>query len=491
MVAKQAFGTIGNPFSEATTSQEIIDLIQQHEIEFVDVRFCDLIGAMQHFTITSRYLDQAAFDQGLPFDGSSVRGFQAINESDLALLPDPMSVTIDPFRKRSTIIINATVHQPLSLETYSRDPRTIASKAEQHLIDSGIADTAFIGPEAEFFIFDSARYGQDVNSSFYEVDSLAGSWNQDREFETDGGPNLAYKPSKQGGYFVLPPGDKFQDLRSDMTAQLEAVGVHVEVQHHEVGGAGQGEIDMKYDTILHMADKMQMYKYVIKNVAAEAGYTVTFMPKPLFGVNGSGMHTHQSLWKDGINLFYEDGGYANLSQLAKHYIAGIIEHGPALCALTNPTTNSYKRLTPGYEAPINLVYSQRNRSACLRIPLVRNTMASTRVEYRTPDPTANPYLAYSALVMAGLDGIKRALEPGEPSDFDLFEADKETLSTIKTVPGSLEGALDALEADHDFLLEGDVFTQDVIDTWIDVKRSDAEEVRLRPHPHEFELYYNY
>jgi glutamine synthetase len=490
-MAKQVFGTVGNPFSDATTSSEIIDLIQKHEIEFVDVRFCDLIGAMQHFTITSRYLDQDAFDQGLPFDGSSVRGFQAINESDLALLPDPTSVTIDPFRTRPTIIINATVHQPLSLETYSRDPRTIAAKAEQYLIDSGIADTAYIGPEAEFFIFDSARFGQDVHGAFYEIDSIAGSWNADREFEADGSPNLAYKPAQQGGYFVLPPADKFQDLRSDMTAQLEAVGVHVEVQHHEVGTAGQGEIDMKYDTILHMADKMQMYKYVIKNVAAQAGYTVTFMPKPLFQVNGSGMHTHQSLWKDGVNLFYEDGAYANLSQMAKHYIAGIIEHGPALCALTNPTTNSYKRLTPGYEAPINLVYSQRNRSACLRIPLVRNTMAATRVEYRTPDPTANPYLAYSALVMAGLDGIKRGLEPGEPSDFDLFEADEKTLSKIKTVPASLEGALDALEADHEFLMQGDVFTQDVIDTWIEEKRSDADEVRLRPHPWEFQLYYNY
>lgn len=490
MTGKQVFGTIGNPFSDATTSKEIIDLVQKHEIEFVDIRFCDLVGNMQHFSITSRYLDQDAFNLGLPFDGSSVRGYQDINESDLALLPDPTSVTIDPFRKRPTIIINATVHQPITLETYTRDPRTIARKAEQYLIDSGIADTAYIGPEAEFFIFDSARFGQNTNSAFYEIDSTAGSWNASSETELDGGPNLSYKPKLQGGYFVLPPEDKFQDLRSDMTAQLEEVGVHVEVQHHEVGTAGQGEIDMKYDSILNIADKMQMYKYVIKNVAAEAGFTASFMPKPLFEVNGSGMHVHQSLWKEGVNLFHEEGAYASLSQLALHYIAGIIEHGPALCALTNPTTNSYRRLTPGYEAPINLVYSQRNRSACIRIPLVRNTATATRVEYRTPDPTANPYLAYSALVMAGIDGIKRGLNPGDPSDFDLFNASDEVLRTIKTVPSTLEGALDALEADHDFLLEGDVFTRDVIDTWIAEKRSDADEVRLRPHPWEFELYYN-
>ncbi|MFN8015833.1 MAG: type I glutamate--ammonia ligase [Acidimicrobiia bacterium] len=491
MTAKQVFGDVGNPFSKATTSKEIIDLIQKHEIEFVDVRFCDLIGHMQHFSITSRYLDQDAFDLGLPFDGSSVRGYQSINESDLALLPDPTSVTIDPFRTRPTIIINATVHQPLSLDLYSRDPRTIARKAEKYVQDSGIADTAFIGPEAEFFIFDSARFGQNAHSAFYEIDSIAGAWNAGREFEADGGPNLAYKPGMKGGYFVLPPADKFQDLRSDMTAQLEEVGVHVEVQHHEVGTAGQGEIDMKYDTILNMGDKMQMYKYVVKNVAAKAGYTVTFMPKPLFEDNGSGMHVHQSLWKDGVNLFHEEGNYANLSQMALHYIAGIIEHGPALCAFTNPTTNSYRRLTPGYEAPINLVYSQRNRSACLRIPLVRNTATATRVEYRTPDPTANPYLAYSALVMAGLDGIKRKLMPPEPADFDLFEASEDVLSKIKTVPSSLEGALDALKADHQFLLEGDVFTQDVIDTWLEEKSADADQVRLRPHPWEFQLYYNY
>ena len=491
MTGNQVFGTIGNPFSEASTSKEIIDLVQKHKIEFVDIRFCDLIGHMQHFSITSRYLDEDAFTQGLPFDGSSVRGFQSIHESDLALLPDPTSVTIDPFRKRPTIIVNATIHQPLSLEPYTRDSRSIARKTEKYLLDSGIADTAFIGPEAEFFIFDSVRFGQNANSAFYEIDSVAGSWNADRETESDGGPNLGHKPKLQGGYFILPPADKFQDLRSDMTAQLEEVGVHVEVQHHEVGTAGQGEIDMKYDTLLNIGDKMQMYKYVVKNVAAQEGYTVSFMPKPLFEVNGSGMHVHQSLWKDGVNLFHDENGYANLSQMALYYIGGIIEHGPALCALTNPTTNSYRRLTPGYEAPVNLVYSQRNRSACLRIPLVRNTSAATRVEFRTPDPTANPYLAYSALVMAGLDGIKRKIDPGKPADFDLFEASAQELAEIKTVPTSLEQALDELEADHEFLLQGDVFTQDVIDKWIAEKRSDSNEVRLRPHPWEFELYYNY
>lgn len=491
MTGQNTFDAVGNPFSKAQTSKEIISLIQEHNIEFVDVRFCDLIGHMQHFSITARYLDQDAFDLGLPFDGSSVRGFQTINESDLALLPDPTSATVDPFRDRPTMIINATVHQPMTLEPYTRDSRSVARKAEQHLISTGIADTAYIGPEAEFFIFDSARFGQNANSAFYEIDSVAGAWNQDREFESDGGPNLAYKPGMKGGYFVLPPGDKFQDLRSDICVQLEDIGVHVEVQHHEVGTAGQGEIDLRFDTILNMADKMEIYKYVVKNMAHNAGYTATFMPKPIFEDNGSGMHVHQSLWKDGKNLFYQEGAYANLSQTALHYIAGIIEHGEALCAFTNPTTNSYRRLTPGYEAPVNLVYSQRNRSACIRIPLVRNTAAATRVEYRTPDPSANPYLCYSALVMAGLDGIKRGLMPPEPADFDLFEASEDVLSKIKTVPSSLEGALDALAADHEFLLEGDVFTQDLIDTWIAEKRTDVDAVRLRPHPWEFALYYNY
>ncbi len=481
---------VGNPFTEAKTPAELITLISKHDIEFVNLRFCDLTGAMLNFTIAARDFDEDAFTLGLPFDGSSVRGFQQINESDLAILPDPTSATIDPFRDRPTVVILASVHQPITMAEYTKDTRTIARKAEEHLRASGVADTAYFGPEAEFFIFDSVRFGQDMNSSFHEIDSVAGSWNSDRDVESDGGPNQGYKLPVKGGYFVLPPGDKFQDLRGEMFVALEEMGIQCEVQHHEVGTAGQGEIDMKFDSLVNMADKVQMYKYVVKNVAFDAGYSATFMPKPLFGDNGSGMHIHQSLWKDGTNLFYDPNGEGHLSQLALHYIAGIIEHGKALCAFTNPTTNSYRRLTPGFEAPNMLVYSQRNRSAAIRIPLVRATAVATRVEFRTPDPMANPYLAFPALMMAGLDGIKRGLMPPEPANFDLFEASEEQLKDIKVAPDSLGAALDALREDHEFLLEGDVFTADVIEEWIAQKTEDVDAVRLRPHPYEFSMYYD-
>ena len=483
-------GEIGNPFSYATTAKEIIDLIKKHNIEFVDLRFCDMVGSMLHFTIAARDFNEDAFRLGLPFDGSSVRGFQTIDESDLAILPDPNCVTIDPFRDRATVLINATVHRPITLDTYDKDTRTIAMRAEEYLLSSGIADTANFGPEAEFFIFDSVNFNSQGNAAHYEVDSIAGYWNRGRKTEDDGGPNVGYKTAAKGGYFVSPPGDHFHDLRSEMFAMLEKVGIQCEVQHSEVGTAGQAEIDMRYDSLFNMADKVQLYKYIIKNTAHEAGYSATLMPKPIFGDNGSGMHVHQSLWKDGTNLFYDPDGYASLSKMALHYIAGIIEHGEALCAFTNPTTNSYRRLTPGYEAPINLVYSQKNRSAAIRIPLVRATAVATRVEYRTPDPTANPYLAFSALLMAGLDGIERELMPPEPADFDLFEASEEKLKGIKVVPSSLEGALEALKADSDFLLKGNVFTQEVIDEWIKQKMLDSDAVRLRPHPWEFEMYYD-
>lgn len=483
-------GEIGNPFSYASTAKEVIDLIKEHKIEFVDLRFCDMVGYMLHFTIAARDFNEDAFTLGLPFDGSSVRGFQTIDESDLAIRPDPTCVTIDPFRERATVLINATVHRPITLDPYDKDTRSIAAKAEAYLLTTGIADTAYFGPEAEFFIFDSVNYNSTGNAAHYEIDSISGNWNTGRKIEDDGGPNLGYKTPIKGGYFVSPPGDKFHDLRSEMFATLEKVGIQCEVQHSEVGTAGQAEIDMRFDSLFKMADKVQLYKYVVKNCAAAAGYTATFMPKPIFGDNGSGMHVHQSLWKDGTNLFYDPSGYASLSKMALHYIAGIIEHGEALCAFTNPTTNSYRRLTPGYEAPVNLVYSQKNRSACLRIPLVRATAVATRVEYRTPDPTANPYLAFSALMMAGLDGIQRELMPPEPADFDLFEASEEELKGIKVVPSSLEGALKALAEDHDFLLKGNVFTQEVIDEWIKQRTEDVDNVRLRPHPYEFDMYYD-
>ncbi|TMK20405.1 MAG: type I glutamate--ammonia ligase [Actinobacteria bacterium] len=458
--------------------------------EIVDLRFCDLPGLMQHFSVPMAELTESVFEEGIGFDGSSIRGFQEIQESDMLLVPDPDTAYMDPFTKHATININCFVKDPVTSEMYSRDPRYIAKKAELYLKQTGIADTSFWGPEAEFYIFDSIRFDQNQHEGYYHIDAIEGVWNSGRERDGDA-PNLGYKPRYKEGYFPVPPMDKYQDLRSEMVLNLEKVGIKIEVHHHEVGTAGQAEIDMRFDTLLKTADNVLKYKYVVKNTAYAAGKTVTFMPKPLFMDNGSGMHTHQSLWADDENLFWDEVNYAGISDMARWYIGGLLAHANSLLAFTNPTTNSYRRLVPGYEAPINLVYSQRNRSACIRIPVFSKHPATKRLEFRTPDPTCNPYLAFSAMLLAGLDGIKNKLEPPEPMDKDLYDLPPEEKAHVKQVPGSLEEVLDALEADHQWLLEGGVFTQDVIDTWIEYKRThELDAVRLRPHPHEFALYYD-
>jgi glutamine synthetase len=473
-----------------TTGRDVIRLVQEQNIEVVDFRFCDLPGLMQHFSVPSHELSEEAFEDGYGFDGSSIRGFQEIQESDMLLVPDPDTAYMDPFTKHATLNINCFVKDPVTGEMYSRDPRNIAKKAELYLKQSGIADTSYWGPEAEFYIFDSIRFDQNQHEGYYHIDAIEGVWNSGRERDGDT-PNLGYKPRYKEGYFPVPPMDKYQDLRSEMVLNLEQVGIKIEVHHHEVGTAGQAEIDMRYDTLLRTADNVLKYKYVVKNTAYAAGKTVTFMPKPLFMDNGSGMHTHQSLWADDQNLFWDEVNYAGISDMARWYIGGLIAHADSLLAFTNPTTNSYRRLVPGYEAPINLVYSQRNRSACIRIPVFSRNPATKRLEFRTPDPTCNPYLAFSAMLMAGLDGIKNKLEPPDPIDKDLYDLPPEEKAHVKQVPGSLEEVLDALEGDHQWLLEGGVFTQDVIDTWIEYKRThELDAVRLRPHPHEFAMYYD-
>jgi glutamine synthetase len=422
------------------------------------------------------------------FDGSSIRGFQEIHESDMLLLPDPTTAVLDPFRTHRTLNLTFFVHDPLTGEAYSRDPRNIAKKAEEYLRGSGIADTAYFGPEAEFYIFDSARFQTSGNSGFYYLDSVEGAWNSGRE---EPGGNLAYKPRFKGGYFPVTPADHFADLRAEMSMTLEACGITVEMQHHEVGTGGQSEINIRFSNLLHMADNLMTFKYVIKNVARAAGKTVTFMPKPLFGDNGSGMHCHQSLWKDGEPLFYDEVGYAGLSDIARYYIGGLLRHAPSLLAFTNPTVNSYHRLVPGFEAPVNLVYSQRNRSACVRIPITGPSPKAKRIEFRVPDPSSNPYIAFAAMLMAGLDGIKNKIEPPEPIDKDLYELPPDEALSIPQVPGSLDKVLESLAADHDYLLDGGVFTPDLIDTWVKYKQThEIDPIRLRPHPHEFEMYYD-
>jgi glutamine synthetase len=466
---------------------EVLRLVKDEGIEVVDLRFCDLPGLMQHFSIPAHVLTEDTFTEGQGFDGSSIRGFQQIHESDMILLPDPSTAVVDPFRLHKTLNLTCFVHDPLTLEHYSRDPRYVAQKAEGHLKTSGIADTVYFGPEAEFFIFDDVRFHQDHHSAFYQVDSVEGIWNA----ALDEGPNLGYKPRYKEGYFPVPPMDHFQDLRSEMILTMEKVGIETEVQHHEVGTAGQAEIDMRFDTLLRMADKLMLYKYVIKNVAFRAGRTVTFMPKPLFEDNGNGMHVHQSLWNGGEALFHAEGNYAGLSDIGRWYIGGLLAHARSILAFAAPTTNSYKRLVPGFEAPVNLVYSQRNRSAACRIPVYSPSPKAKRVEFRCPDPACNPYLAFSAMLMAGLDGIAHKIEPPPPVDHDLFEMSAEELAKLAQVPASLEEALDCLEADNDYLKPGGVFTDDVVDTWIDYKRSrEVDPVRLRPHPWEFMLYYD-
>jgi len=472
---------------EQRTPAEVLDLLAEHDVAFVDFRFSDLPGVMQHVTIPASVLTEGHFETGHPFDGSSVRGFQQIQESDMILVPDPDTGYLDPFRQHPTYVLHCFVADPVTGESYSRDPRHIARKAEQHLFSTGVADTAYFGPEPEFFVFDDVRFATRPNGSFYEVDSVEGQWNTGR----DEGPNLGYKPRTKQGYFPVPPMDHLQDLRSEMAVNLEAVGVPVELHHHEVASGGQGEIGIQFDTLLHMADKLMTFKYVLKSTAWDAGKSLTFMPKPIFEDNGSGMHTHQSLWKGGEPLFYDETGYAGLSDIARWYIGGLLHHAPALLAFTNPTTNSFKRLVPGYEAPVNLVYSQRNRSASCRIPLANLSPKAKRVEFRCPDSTGNPYLAFSAMLLAGLDGIEQRLEPPDPVDKDLYDLPPEELAGVPQVPGSLEAVLDALEVDSDFLRAGDVFTDDLLDTWVTYKRThEVDALRLRPHPHEFTLYYD-
>jgi glutamine synthetase len=467
--------------------KRIKDLIADNGVKVIDVKFCDLPGTWQHFSIPADTLDEDMVKEGLGFDGSSIRGFQAINESDMLLMPDLSTAFVDPVLSVPTLSMTCDVYDPITLEPYSRDPRFIAFKAEEYLKTTGIATASYWGPEAEFFIFNSVRFDQNAFEAYYHIDSEEGIWNSGR----NGTPNLGHRPRHKEGYFPVPPADRLQDVRSRIMLALIQAGVPVEVQHHEVATAGQAEIDFRFGPLVQTADRLLVYKYIVKNVCNNLGYTATFMPKPLFGDNGSGMHCHQSLWKDDTPLFYDAKGYALLSDAARWYIGGLITHAPALLALCAPTTNSYRRLVPGFEAPVNLMYSQRNRSAICRIPTYSSSPKARRVEFRAPDPSCNPYLAFAAMLMAGLDGIKRRIEPPKPIDEDLYELHDERKASIKTVPGSLAEALNALEADHQFLLEGDVFTPDVLETWLAMKRTkDVAPVNLRPHPYEFFLYYD-
>jgi len=469
------------------TPKEVIQYAQENGIQIVDLKFNDMPGLWQHFSIPVHEMDEGLFENGIGFDGSSIRGFQKIQESDMLLLPDPSTAVVDPICKIPTLSIICDICDPITHKPYTRDPRYVAKKAEAYLKQSGIADTVYFGPELEFFLFNSVRFDQTENEGYYFLDSDEGDWNTGKNSTQ----NLGYKIRYKEGYFPVPPHDTLQDVRSDIVLTLEKAGVNVEVHHHEVATGGQCEIDMKYDTMVKMGDKMLMYKYVIKNVARKYGLTATFMPKPLFGDNGSGMHVHQSLWKDGHNLFFASNTYAQISELAKYYIGGLLYHGRALMAFCAPSTNSYKRLVPGYEAPVNLVYSARNRSAAVRIPMYSSNPAAKRIEFRPPDPSSNGYLAFAAMLMAGLDGIKNKIDPGQPIDKNIFELSPEEAKQIKTVPGSLEEAINALEADHDFLMEGGVFTEDLINIWIEYKRvREIDAVRLRPHPYEFYLYFD-
>ncbi len=467
--------------------EEVIRFAKENNVQMLDLKFIDLPGIWQHFSMSVSGLGEELFEEGVGFDGSSIRGFQSIDESDMLLIPDPETAFLDPFTEIPTLSIICNVKDPVTLELYSRDPRYIAAKAENYLLSTGIGDTAYFGPEAEFYIFDDIRFDQSYNQGYYFIDSVEGFWNSGKDEK----PNLGYKPRYKEGYFPVPPMDTYQDLRSKMMQTLEIVGVKSEVHHHEVGTAGQAEIDIRYDTLLKTADNLVKFKYVVKNIARKQGKTVTFMPKPIFMDNGSGMHIHQSLWKNGKNLFFEPGGYGDLSQDALYYIGGLLHHSPALLALCAPTTNSYRRLVPGFEAPINLIYSQRNRSACVRIPVYSRSEKAKRIEYRPPDPSCNGYLAFAALLMAGLDGIQNKILPPDPIDRNLYDLEPQEALAVKSTPGSLTEVLNALEENHEFLLKGDVFTMDVIDTWLNYKRTvEVDQVRSRPHPYEFALYYD-
>ncbi|MCA8960836.1 MAG: type I glutamate--ammonia ligase [Planctomycetes bacterium] len=468
------------------TPQEVLSLCKERQIRVVDFRFVDFPGLWQHFSIPVEEFEIGLFEEGLGFDGSSIRGWRGIAESDMLVIPDPRSAFIDPFSQLPTLVLICNIVDPVTREPYLRDPRGIAAKCEEYLKSSGIGDIAYFGPEPEFFIFDDIRFDQNQHSGYYFIDSVEGQWNTGREE----GPNLGYKPRYKEGYFPVPPTDKYQDLRNQMVEHLTACGIQVERQHHEVATAGQAEIDIRFDSLLKTADNVQIFKYVVKNTAFHAGKTATFMPKPIFMDNGSGMHVHMSIWKNNQNLFAGDH-YAGLSESARFAIGGIIHHAPALVALTNPTTNSFKRLVPGYEAPTRLAYSSRNRSASVRIPMYSANPKARRLEFRCPDPSANPYLAFSAILMAAIDGIRNKIDPGPPLDKNLYDLPPEELAEVPSTPATLEVALDALEADHEFLLAGDVFSHDVIQSWVSYKRQhEVDALRLRPHPHEFALYYD-
>lgn len=469
-----------------TQPRDVLEMISQNNVRVVDIRFMDFPGVWQHFTIPVSEIDESSFEDGFGFDGSSLRGWQPINASDMLVVPDSLTAKMDPFYEEPTLVMIGNIVDPITREPYSRDPRHIAQKAEAYLKQTGIGDTVYIGPEPEFFIFDDIRFHSSRHESFYSIDSEEGVWNSGR----DESPNLGYKPRHKEGYFPVPPMDKFQDMRTEMMLTLEDLGIPVECQHHEVASGGQGEIDMRFKPLREMGDQMVWFKYVLKNVAQFHGRTVTFMPKPLFEDNGSGMHTHVSIWKDGNPLFAGEK-YAGLSQEALYAIGGILRHCGALCAITNPTTNSYKRLVPGFEAPINLAYSSRNRSAAVRVPMYSTSPKAKRIEFRTPDPSCNGYLAFSAIMMAILDGIENKIDPGDPLDKNIYDLPPEELAQIDSAPASLDEALAALEKDHEFLLKGDVFTKDVIERWIDYKmENEVNAIRLRPHPHEFFMYYD-
>ena len=473
----------------------VIEWARQQGLQMVDLKFIDLPGQWQHFTVPISELKEGVFSEGLGFDGSSIRGWQKINESDMLVIPDPATALVDPVCKVPTLSLICDIRDPLTKQPYTRDPRNVARKAEAYLKTTGIADTSYWGPECEFYVFDDVRFHQDSHSGFYFLDSNEGIWNSGQGGVTpsmNGHKNLAYRPRYKEGYFPTPPTDSLQDLRSQMVLKLIECGIDVEAQHHEVGTAGQCEIDMRFSTLVDMADKVMTYKYVLKNVAYDAGKSLTFMPKPLFGDNGSGMHTHQSLWTDGKPLFYDKNGkYATMSDLMRWYIGGLLKHCASILAFAAPSTNSYRRLVPGYEAPINLVYSARNRSACIRIPMISDNPAARRLEFRIPDPSCNPYLSFAACLMAGLDGIQNKIEPPAPVDKDIYELEPEEAAKIQSAPGSLLEVLDALEADHEYLLRGNVFTKDLIENWIEYKRTrEYDQVALRPHPYEFHLYYD-
>jgi len=468
------------------TPKEVLNMAKENGAKIVDLRFMDFPGLWQHFSVPTRELEESSFEDGFGFDGSSIRGWQPIHASDMLVIPDAATAKMDPFYEAPTLVLICDIADPVTREPYTRDPRNIAKKADAYLKSSGLGDVAYIGPEAEFFIFDDIRFESTRFGAFYEIDSIEGAWNTGR----DEGPNLGYKPRHKEGYFPVPPMDKFQDLRTEMVLTLEELGIETEAQHHEVATAGQSEIDMRFKPLLQMADQLMWFKYVLKNVAYRNNHTVTFMPKPLFEDNGTGMHTHISIWNGDQPLFAGDK-YAGVSQEALYAIGGILKHARALCAFTNPTTNSYKRLVPGFEAPVNLAYSSRNRSAAVRLPMYSTSPKAKRIEFRTPDPSCNGYLAFSAILMAVIDGIQNKIDPGDPLDKDIYNLPPEELAEIPSAPGSLDEALEALKADQEFLLKGDVFTQDAIDMWIEYKtENEINDVKLRPHPHEFYLYYD-